>query len=187
MQRRLRVDVLDRDQMIVLVHELSRDLAVDDLAEKTIAHLRCPLSAQAGACALHTFDDRCTWNALQVSADSLEAQRRPCLDELLNVALLTVSELHHQPTAAMQFLDGRVEHACDVTKPIRAAKQCDVRLVLHVGGEARLVRVLDVRRVGGNQIERVVNVIEIRGRDEIDPIVDLVALCVAGGDGQRLA
>ena len=59
--------------------------------------------------------------------------------------------------------------------------------VLHVGGEARLVRVLDVRRVGGNQIERVVNVIEIRGRDEIDPIVDLVALCVAGGDGQRLA
>src|SRR5215204_1370639 len=38
MQWRLRVDVLDGDQLIVLVHELSRDLAANDLAEETITH-----------------------------------------------------------------------------------------------------------------------------------------------------
>src|SRR5688572_924517 len=38
MQRRLRVDVLNRDQLIVLMHELPGNLTADDLAEKTIAH-----------------------------------------------------------------------------------------------------------------------------------------------------
>src|SRR5262245_29161057 len=37
-QRRLRVDVPDGDELVVLVDKASRDLSRDDLAEKTVAH-----------------------------------------------------------------------------------------------------------------------------------------------------
>ena len=57
----------------------------------------------------------------------------------------------------------------------------------HVGGEPWFVAVLHVRRVGGNQVERVVDAVEIRRFDEVDAVVHPVALGVAGGDGQRVA
>src|SRR5262245_55504905 len=40
-QWRLRVDVSDCDELVVLVDEASRDLSRDDLAEKTVAHKLC--------------------------------------------------------------------------------------------------------------------------------------------------
>ena len=40
MKRRLRTDVLERDQILILVDEVARDLASDDLAEQAVAHRR---------------------------------------------------------------------------------------------------------------------------------------------------
>ena len=41
MQRRLRVDVLERHQLIVLMDELAGNLAADDLAEEAVGHSPC--------------------------------------------------------------------------------------------------------------------------------------------------
>jgi hypothetical protein len=43
-RRRLRVDVLERQDPLVLVHLFRRDLARRDLAEKAVAHDLAPLS-----------------------------------------------------------------------------------------------------------------------------------------------
>jgi len=40
MQRRLRVDIPNGDDLVVFMHEASRDLPCDDLAEEAIAHDR---------------------------------------------------------------------------------------------------------------------------------------------------
>ena len=50
MQRRLRVDVFDRDQLIVLMHELSRNLAADDLAEETVGLSRSITAVRGMPC-----------------------------------------------------------------------------------------------------------------------------------------
>src|SRR6478672_2658922 len=90
---------------------------------------------------------------LQIAAETLQAQPRPCCDERPYFVFLPESELHHQPSARPQFRQGSLEHSFDIAQAAVAAKQRNVRLVADSPTERQPVDVAHVRRVRRDQIE----------------------------------
>src|SRR2546423_1627314 len=75
--RRHRIDVVEGEHLLVLVHLAARDLARDDLAEDAIgfAHGSCPLSREA-------FSSRPERPSRRSSSASTSANAMPCHDSI---------------------------------------------------------------------------------------------------------
>src|SRR5207237_525456 len=147
------------------------DLASDDFAEEAVGHRVGSWLLGVDFLLYHGSPG----DALQVVANSLDAQRPARADEPPDVVLLPEAELHHEPAARRESVGGGIEDAAHVAEAVGPAEERDVRLVPHVAGECRLVAVLHVRRVGDDQIEWTVDAGEIRDPGKLDAIRDVHA------------
>jgi hypothetical protein len=84
MQRRLRIDVLERHQGFILVHQCARDVARDDLAEETVGHKtpgvifsQSHLQMTPGVLGPVSLHDSRSRDSLDVVAEVVEPEQRP--------------------------------------------------------------------------------------------------------------